>query len=185
VTKTALGLLAACAILVAAVLTGCGGDDDGNGNGGQAATTLPTTVGGGSEGLDRTQWQDYQTSASAFADANQEAVAKVRTCQAQAQTNVGHFDTCVGDALSNVVEASSDLRSTLDGFEGEVGGACEAARATFSGYLRNYEATANSLDMAVSSGNSIGYSSGVQNVKTIAAAGAPARTAFEAACEPA
>lgn len=167
------------------MLSGCGGDDD-DGDGGEAATTAPSTTppANGADRLDESQWQDYQTSATAFTQANQEAVAKVNRCQKTAQTNTGQFDTCVGDALTNVVAATGDLRATLDGFEGEVEGACEAARAAFSGYLRNYQATANSLDSSVNSGDVTGYTSGVQNVKTIAAAGAPARQAFESSCGP-
>ena len=176
-----LAPLSASLLLCAGALAGCGGDDDDGSAEGETTTTA--TVAGGADRLSEAQWQEYQTSAAAFKQANQEAVAKVNACEGR--VNVTQFKACIGDALTNVVAASGDLRSTLDGFEGEVGGTCEAARATFSGFLTNYEATATSLDRTLNSGNSTGFSAGVQNIKTVAAAGAPARDAFESSCGPA
>jgi hypothetical protein len=183
--KRRLVLLAASLLLCVGALAGCGGDDDDDG--GEAVTTAAGSApeGGGAERLDESQWQQYQTSAAAFKDANQTAITRVNRCADTAGANAEQFETCIGDTLTDVTSASGDLRATLDGFEGAVGGACEAARAAFSGYLTNYEATATSLERTLSSGNTTGFSSGVQNIKTVAAAGAPARDAFESSCGPA
>ena len=181
--KGRLAVLAALLLLCIGALAGCGGDDDDKG--GASETTTTATATGGAERLSAAQWGEYQTSATAFKDANQAAITRLNACQKTAGPNSGQFAKCAGDVLPNVIEASGDLRATLDGFEGEVGGACEAARATFSGYLTNYEATAQSLDRTLSSGNQTGFTSGIQNIKTVAAAGAPARDAFESACGPA
>jgi hypothetical protein len=183
VPERKLVVLAVSLLLFAGVLAGCGGDDGDNGAS-ETTTTTATGATGGAERLSEAQWSEYQTSAAAFKDANQKAIARLNTCQKTAGASAEQFNTCAGNVLPDVSKASGDLRATLDGFEGEVGGACEAARATFSGYLTNYEATANSLDRTLSSGNTTGFSSGIQNIKTVAAAGAPARDAFESACGP-
>jgi hypothetical protein len=180
VSRTRIGLLGTCLALALVALAGCGGDDD-EGGGGQ---TTPAAA-GASETLDESQWQEYQTSEEAFATANREAVAKVNACERTSQSNTELFDECVGDELENVVAASDDLRTTLDGFEGEVAGACESARAAFSGYLRNFEATASSLNTAVQENNVTGFSAGLENLKTVAAAGTPAKQVFESSCAPA
>jgi hypothetical protein len=182
-----LGVLAASLFLCVGVLPACGGDDDENGNGAAETTTTTATAAatGGAERLSEPQWAEYKTSETAFRDANQTATTRLNACEKTAGASAEQFDTCMGDTLANVTQASGDLRATLDGFEGEVGGACEAARATFSGYLRNYEATANQLDDALGPGDTPAFSAGVQNIKTVAAAGAPARDAFESDCRPA
>ena len=179
--KGRLAVLAALILLFAGALAGCGGDDDDNG-GASETTTTATAATGGDERLSEAQWAEYQTSATAFKDANQAAVAKVNGCEAV--TNVSGYKACVGDALPKVVAATEDLRNTLDGFEGEVAGACQSAYATYTGYLRNYQATANSLDKALSTGDATAFSAGKQNIKTVATAGAAARDAFESDCAP-
>jgi hypothetical protein len=185
VSRRRLALIGACALLLAGALTGCGGDDDE----GEAATTTAaaSTAGGGgtAERLDASQWAEYQSSAASFTKANQTALAKVKTCQAKAPSNTSDFDACMGDTLPNVEQATGDLRTTLEGFEGDVAGACESARASFAGYLKNYQATASSLENSVSSGSVPGYTAGVQNIKTVAVAGTPAKEAFESSCAPA
>jgi hypothetical protein len=174
-------MLAALLVVFLGALAACGGDDDDSSAG--ETTTVATAATGGAERLSEAQWAEYQTSATAFRDANQAAVAKVNGCEAV--TDVTGYKACVGDSLSKVVAATADLRDTLDGFEGEVAGACQSAYATFSGYLKNYQATANSLDKALSTGDATAFNAGKQNIKTVAAAGSPARDAFESACGPA
>lgn len=180
--KRRLAVVAAFLLFCVGALAACGGDDDEDGAADTTTATAPAT--GGAERLSEAQWAEYQTSATAFRDANQTAIARLNACQKTAGASASQFDTCAGNVLPDVSQASGDLRATLDGFEGEVGGACEAARATYSGYLTNFEATANSLDRTLSSGNTTGFSAGIDNIKTVAAAGAPARDGFESACGP-
>jgi hypothetical protein len=175
-------LAALAAAVVGLVLAGCGGSD------GEADSTTPPTVttsDAANKRLSAASWDTYVTSATQAQKVNQAAIKTFSKCRDLIVRNMQsqQVQQCFGTTTSDVVTQGQKFLTTLQGFEGEVAGACAKALTDYQGYVKLYLSSVNALDTGLDS-------SGPPNATQVdQAQGALVRArtsskAFETSCKP-
>lgn len=170
--------VAALTLLLVGLSAGCGGSDS-------SSTATDTATTGGSERLTAGQWDGYQAVAEPFAAANAAMLEKFDECPRSGTGDTTLFTTCLGETLTTVEGATTDLRTTLTSFNGTVTGACATSLAGYTSYTTPYLASITSMQEALDAENLSAFNSAYGNAQTAAQGGKGERTAFETDCAPA
>jgi hypothetical protein len=166
--------------VVGLVLAGCGGSDSGS------DTTAPTvTVPAANQRLSAASWDTYVASAAQAQKVNQAAIKTFSKCR---DLIVRHMQSqqiqqCFGTTTSDIVTQGKKFLATLNGFDGEVAGACAKALTDYQGYVKLYLSSVNALDTGLES-NSPPDATQVDQAKGALVRARAASTAFETACKP-
>jgi hypothetical protein len=175
-------LAALAAAVVGLLLAGCGGSDN------EAETTAPsvTTPAAGSKRLSTASWNEYVAAGAQAQKVNQAAIKTFSKCRDLIVRNMQsqQVQQCFGTTTSDVVTQGQKFLTTLQGFEGEVAGACAKALTDYQGYVKLYLSSVNALDTGLDS------SSPPDATQVDQAQGALVRArtsskAFETSCKPA
>jgi hypothetical protein len=182
VQRSTAAVPALLAVLVL-LLAGCGGDDDD----GDAAATTPGTeeVSGTNERLDEESWAEYEELRTSARTVNDTAVETFRTCRDLVATTVpqDQVQECLGDSAGQVVEEGRKVLAELDGFAGEVGGACSDALVDLQGNIKLYSSSVLAIQNNVDQSR-IPTTEDIDAALSSLTASRAAATKFEAACKP-
>ncbi len=110
---------------------------------------------------------------------------KFDSCPRSGTGDTTVFAKCLGDTLTTLEAATSELRTTLAGFNGTVTGTCATSLAAYTTYTTPYLASITSMQAAIDSENVAAFNSAYSNAQTAAKGGKEERTAFETDCAPA
>ena len=174
-------LLGSATLLTAVALTGCGGSDSGG------DTNPPTvTVPAANQRLSAASWDTYVTSATQAQKVNQAAIKTFSKCRDLVVRNMQsqQIQQCFGSTTSEVVTQGKTFLTTLQGFEGQVAGACAKALTDYQGYVKLYLSSVNALDTGLDSSSPPDATQVDQAQGALVRARASSR-AFETACKPA
>jgi hypothetical protein len=176
VSRIAVVVVGAVALLCIGAVAGCGGDDGGGDT--TTATTATEDV-----RLTQEQWTAYQTSRDAFVTANTTASKRLDKCSAADSPEV--LQTCVGNVYGELADATRALGTTLESFGAAVAGSCAVALGGFVNYIGPYAGSAEQIQSAADSGSLPDYQSASEDLGVAAAAAKPEVAAFEKDCAPA
>jgi hypothetical protein len=183
VQRSTAAVPALLAVLVL-LLAGCGGDDD---DGGDAAATTPATeqASGGNERLDEDSWLEYEELRDNARTVNDAAVETFRTCRDLTLTTVpqDQVEECLGDSAGKVVDEGRKVLAELDGFAGEVSGACSDALVDLQGNIKQYSSSVLAIQNSVDQSR-IPTTDDIDAALSTLTASRAAATKFEAACKP-
>jgi hypothetical protein len=174
-------------LLTAAALAGCGGSSSSSEPSTSTTTTTTTTGGGGSRArLSASQWQTYETKNKTFVSVTNTAIAKFQACGAAAgrTTSPEAYSKCMGDAVTNAVDATTDLGTTLHGYGPAVSGQCATTLTDYVGALYQWRSVVKSVDNALKS-SAPGSSGSAANARTQYPQVQEAAKTFTKDCKPA
>lgn len=176
---------ASIAILLAGLTLaagGCGGSDDE----GTTTTAEPATTAAAEDTrLSAASWATYVAAGTKARAVNQAAIKTFRACRDEILTDASdQAKQCLGTSTSKVVTQGRELIATLDGFEGEVGGACATATTNYAGSVKLYIASVNAIGVTVEGGNVASSQTAIDNALEGLTAARTAATDFEEACKP-
>jgi hypothetical protein len=175
-------------VLAAAVLAGCGGSSSSSEptTSTTPTTTTPTTGGGSAARLSSSQWQTYETKNKTFVSVTNSAIAKFRSCGTVSgrTTSPDAYAKCMGDTTTKVIDATTDLGTTLHGFLASVAGQCQTTMNSYIGALYQWRSVVKTVDSAIKSA-APGSSGAAANAQTQYPQVQDAAKTFTKDCKPA
>jgi hypothetical protein len=168
------------AAVVGLLLAGCGGSDN------EADTSPPTvTVPAANQRLSAASWDEYVAAGAQAQKVNQAAIKTFSKCRDLIVRNMQsqQIQQCFGTTTSDVVTQGKTFLTTLQGFEGQVAGACTKALTDYQGYVKLYLSSVNALDTGLDSSSPPDATSVDQAQGALVRARAASK-AFETACKP-
>jgi hypothetical protein len=179
---------AMCALFagLALAVSACGGDGSSSATTATTATTAAeTTASGGSERLDQASWDTYVATRTSAQAVNQKAIKTFRKCKSLVLSSVSQekVQTCMSTSAADVVTEGRKVQAVLNGFSGQVTGACKDANTELNGMVTLYIATVNGIDTQVKNGN-VPSSQTLQSALAQLGRTQAAVAAFEQACKP-
>jgi hypothetical protein len=181
--------IAICALAAAAALAGCGGSSSNSEPSTSTTTTTTpstTTASGSNKRLSASQWQTYQTKNKTFVSVTNKAIAKFQSCGAVSgrTTSPEAYAKCMGDATTKVIDATTDLGTTLHGFLPSLSGQCTTSLNNYIGALYQWRSVVKTVDTAIKSA-APGSSGAAANARTQYPQVQDAAKTFTKDCKPA
>jgi hypothetical protein len=175
-------LLVVLLAAIGALSAGCGAEDE---NPEAQTTTVQTQPPAANKRMTSAGYDEYTTAAASFAQVNQKSLKRVKTCSKKINPEPKALVKCVGDSLTNTMQATDDFAHTLRGFTGSVAGACQTSIDGLLGYVVPYKASLQTLQHTIDMNNPAGASSSAQTLLTTRGAGQQAAAGIEKNCKPA
>ena len=174
-----------CALCAGLALVGSGCGGGGSSSATTATSTAETTASGGSERLDQASWDTYVATRTSAQTVNQKAIKTFQKCKNLVLSSVSQekVQTCMSTSAAEVVTEGKKIQAVLDGFSGQVTGACEDANTELNGMVTLYIATVNGIDTQVKNGN-VPSSQTLQSAAAQLGRTRAAGAAFDQACKP-